>query len=79
MEVKGTQFAAELVPRGQDDDHVCIQLKGKDDENGFEIGNPFSSFWLDDLIQVLQNAKAVLKSRCAEDPEGWGYKFKEES
>lgn len=77
MEVKGSQFAVELVPRGPKDNHICLQLKGEDDENWFNIGNSFSSFWLNDLIRVLQNAQTMLDDQCVKDPKGWGYDFKE--
>lgn len=74
--VKGTQFGVRLQKRGPEDQHVCIQLMGEDDDNWFNIGNPFSSFWLSDLIRTLQRAERILKTECKKDKDGWGYVFK---
>lgn len=54
IELKGQQFGVRFERRGDDDRHVTIQLLSEDDENWFKVGNPFSSHWLTDLIQILQ-------------------------
>jgi hypothetical protein len=46
----------------KNDPHVIIQLMGEDDGNWFEIGNGFSSYWLEDLIIVLRSALETLTS-----------------
>lgn len=74
QEFKGGQFGVRLVPRGGNDPHVCIQLLGEDDENWFEIGNSFSSFWIDDLIQQLQIAKKAMEA-LPKDRHGYGREF----
>jgi hypothetical protein len=81
MELKGIQFGVRFVERGPKDKHVCIQLLSEDDETWFEVGNSFSSFWLDDLIQVLERAKALMASNpnqnhVFETDSGCGYRFK---
>ena len=76
-EFKGAQFGVKLTPRGDNDPHVCIQLLGEDDEHWFEIGDPFSSFWIDDLIQQLQNAKKALET-MPKDRHGYGREFRDE-
>jgi hypothetical protein len=73
-EIKGGQFGVRFEPRGQDDPHVCIQLLSEDDTNWFEVGNSFSSFWLDDLIAQLTAAKTLLE-QGPKDPAGFGYRF----
>lgn len=78
MEIKGQQFGVRLDARGHEDPHVIIQLLGEDDENWFTIGNGFSSFWLDDLILVLQDTRAILMSNTQRfERESYGYRFKE--
>lgn len=74
MKILGGQFGVEIVPRGRDDDHACIQILSEDDDNWFESGSSFSSFWLDDLIKVLQSAKTELQTNY--EKEEFGYKFK---
>lgn len=67
----------DFVERGQNDKHVCITLFDEDDGYFWEISN-FSSFWLDDMIDLLQRAKSELETnteRFEKDGE-WGYKFK---
>lgn len=77
FEVKGRQFGVRLIARGKTDPHVCLQLLSEDDENWFEKGRPFSSFWLADLVRVLETTKAVLDAHCEPSPDGFGYRFKE--
>lgn len=74
IEIKGNQFGVRLKARGPDDNHICIQLLGEDDEHWFEVGNGFSNFWLDDLILVLNKAKKTLKT-FPDDPSGCGKQF----
>lgn len=66
-----------LTPLGlrssDDDNHVCLQLLREDDGNWFEVGRPFSSFWLRDLIYVLKEAEKAVNS-CPED-HTYGRKF----
>lgn len=73
-EIKGQQFGVRFVPRGDKDDHICIQLLSEDDEQWFETGSYFSSHWLDDLIAVLKKAKEEMKSNAKKDGN-YGYKF----
>ena len=74
-ELKGNQFGVRFKRRGHDDPHICIQIIGEDDEHWFDIGNSFSSFWIQDLIDQLETAKALLDARYKKDPSGFGYTF----
>jgi len=77
---KGNQFGVRFESRSDNDNRVCIQLLGEDDEHWFEIGNTFSSFWLDDLISVLQTARAHLNDeQHFHRPDRWGWAFKRRS
>jgi len=75
--LKGRQFGIILKERGPNDPHVCIQIIGEDDEHWFDIGNSFSSFWLQDLIDQLEAAKILIGAQCKKDPSGFGYIFPE--
>ena len=74
--ILGEQFGVEFKQRGHKDNHICIQLLNEDDENWFDKGKSFSSYWIDDLIQVLNLAKAELESKAKKDKKGWGYVFR---
>lgn len=74
-EIRGQSFGIRFVPRGEKDPHICIQLLGEDDEHWFKVGESFSSFWIDDLIMQLKQAKLYLKTqRKREDGFGWDFK-----
>lgn len=76
--LKGQQHGVRFVRRGEEgvDDHILVQLMSEDDENWFDSnGQAFSSYWLDDLIEVLTAAKVALVHDAAKD-DRWGYKFK---
>ncbi len=78
MEIKNEQFGVKLERRGEDDPHVCFQIfSDASDSWRLSIGNSFSSYWLDDLIQVLQTAKTHLEKACKKQADGYGYEFKE--
>lgn len=76
FEIKGKQFGVRFEPRGDgaNDNHICIQILTEDDENWFEAGNSFSSYWLEDLITVLQTANDAMKQNAKKDGK-YGYKF----
>lgn len=79
--IKGQQWGVRFEPRGKNDPHICIQLMGEDDEHWFDIGRDSgsgrsSSFWLPDLIAVLQLANDALRNRADASPDGYGYVFR---
>ncbi len=75
MKILGEQFGVEFIDRG--DGHIMIQLLSEDDEHWHNIGTSFSSFWIYDLIEVLDNAKTYLETK-PKDPSGFGRIFKKE-
>lgn len=62
-----------LSRRGPKDSHIIVSLLVEDDEQWFECGS-FSSFWLEDLDDVLAKAKKWLHQNAYKDKTG-GYKF----
>lgn len=63
-----------LTHRGEDDPHVCVQIITEDDENWFVSDNSFSSFWLPDLMSVLQEAQDWMNQNCDMDDCGWKFR-----
>lgn len=77
LEIQGVQFGVRLVRRGVKDNHICVQLRSEDDERWFDVGDAFSSAWLDDLITQLTMCKTLLESHAVKNGE-FGYNFSEE-
>ena len=79
IEFKGECKGVRLVSRGKKDSHISIEILAKDDGNWFECGTPFSSYWVNELIQKLQEAKQFIETQEPDIYEGkqYGYKFKE--
>lgn len=73
-EIKGEAFGVRFEPRGDGDDHICIQLLTEDDGHWHEDGASFSSYWIKDLIKVLKRAQSEMKQNNKKD-DGCGYKF----
>lgn len=74
--ILGEQFGIEFRKRGISDSHVCLFLLTEDDEFWHQVGNGFSSHWLDDLIQQLTLAKQFMEKNCVKNVNG-GYSFAE--
>jgi len=77
-QIKGKLFGIRFRPRGPGDSHIVIQIIKEDDDNWFCHGTSFSSHWIDDLIEQLQNAKMKLDNEAIKDRSGYGYEFKYE-
>jgi len=77
--VKCDQFGIRFVPRGPKDNHVCLQILSEDDGHWHQsMGQSFSSFWLDDLIRALQEAKLKLDTKAVFQSDGFGWKFRQD-
>ena len=68
-----------LTERDEDDNHVMFTLLVEDDENWFPNtetgGGGTSSYWLPELIGVLDEAHTWMKKHCEQDGEhGWKFK-----
>ena len=71
----GSQFAIRIKPRGKCDPHVIFEVYSEDDEY-WSFSLDASSFWIPDMISVLQKAKKVLETHARFTPDGkFGIKF----
>lgn len=68
----GIQFKVELVERGYEDNHICVKVSSEDDESWHEC-TTFSSFWIDDLIRQLKEAKKEMNKHSKKTK--WGFEF----
>ena len=75
--ILGDCLGIALLPRGNNDNHICLQLIGEDDGNWSVTTNSFSSFWVEDLQRVVNHAIDWLENNAEKDPSGYGYIFKE--
>ena len=80
IEFKGICKGIKLTERGIDDPHICVQILTEDDKNWFASKNPFSSSWIDELIEELQIAKSYMETQEPDIYNGvqYGWKFKSE-
>ncbi len=74
MKILGTCVGVELVRRGNKDEHVCIQFLTEDDDTWHKSDFSISSFWIDDLLTVINSTKNMLDS-LPDDPSGYGKVF----
>lgn len=72
----GHQFGIGLLPRGENDKHVCVQVLAEDDEYWFPSQGQFSCHWLSDLQAVLSEAQGWMEANCIPDKDGYGWQFK---
>lgn len=78
VEFKGECKGVRLSPRNPSlhDNHIKITLLTGDDETWFE-GDSFSCYWIDELIDKLQEAKKFIETQEPDIYQGkqYGYKF----
>lgn len=68
-----------FIRRGEKDNHILIQLLTEDDENWIVSDYDISSYWIDDLIDVLTCSKKRLEIEANPDIENtrqYGWKFR---
>lgn len=75
--LKGTCHGVLFCRRGPDDPHVMIQLLVEDDGNWFTSDSGFSSYWLPEYIELMQEALKWLEANCDKDPDGYGWVFRD--
>lgn len=63
MKFLGSIWGIDITQRPDDYKGLAVQILEEDDGNWFEVGEWFDDAWLDDLIEVLQQAKAYEESR----------------
>ena len=73
----GDCFGIALIPREENDRHICLQILLEDDEYWFAQENTFSSFWLSELQEVLKAVQEWLKKNADPDPSNFGWKFRD--
>jgi hypothetical protein len=75
----GECMGIRLVPRGEKDNHVMLVLMVEDDGNWHEEDS-FSSYWLPELMEMLQTAQEYMSLHCKPitDDQGChaGWEFK---
>ena len=79
IDFKGDCKGIRLTRRGENDPHIMVNILTEDDENWFvNENNTFSSYWIDDLIKQLNNAKSFIESQEPDIYENnqYGFKFK---
>lgn len=77
---KGECMGVRLVPRDSENSHIYFEVMVEDDE----LWHPkllASSAWLDELIAVLQEARAAIQQAGVPDVAGdgrqYGWRFKQ--
>lgn len=76
-EFKGQCMGVGLSDRLSVDSHITVHTMVEDDGEWY-VTNHFSSYWIDELIQKLQEANNYLKTQTPDiyDHKQYGYKFK---
>lgn len=72
---EGVVIGVDLVQRGPNDKHVCIQIMTEDDGYWRASDVKLSSSWIDHLLDVLHQAKGELE-KLPDDPTGYGKVFR---
>jgi hypothetical protein len=75
MKILGECFGIQLIKRGIGDSHVCINIMVEDDEI-WHNEMTLSSYWLDEMIEVLQQTKDYCEKNCIKDEHGYYFKNK---
>ncbi len=71
----GNCMGVEITHRGPGDGHACFKILVEDDGNWLEKAH-MSSFWLDELVEMLHMAHHYMEENL--EPDAYGYKFREE-
>lgn len=70
-------MGVDLVPRGEGDPHIIVELCVEDDEN-WHRKMQVSSYWPPELIRVLQQAQTFCETQTpdtASEGRQYGWKF----
>ena len=80
--IMGEMMAIQLVKRGKNDNHICLLLWMEDDEWWSEVSHIGSSFWIDDLLEVVTKTKNELEGYFPDTygphDRPCGFKFKKD-
>ncbi len=61
--------------RGPRDKHVCFTIFSGDDGHWYTSENSASSFWLPEVIRLLQEAQAWIEQNCRHSKDKCGWTF----
>ena len=67
----GESHAVQLADRGLEDTHTLVYIFGEDDEDWFQVDR-FSSYWLDELIDKLVEARNYMRKHYHKDKKEGG-------
>ena len=67
-------LGAIIMKRGENDNHLCVRMIVEDDGVWFANGNGFSSVWLPEAIEAMNDAQKWLEENAVDD-NGYGYKL----
>jgi hypothetical protein len=70
----GSCLGIGLSMRGDDDNHVCIDILVEDDDNWFIGASGFSSAWLPELTCLFREAEVWIHDNCIKTDEGYSFK-----
>ena len=66
-----------LVPRSDNDLHICVQPVVEDDETWHFGTGSFSSYWMPEFVEQVNRAMAWMQTHAQVDRDGYGWEFKE--
>lgn len=72
---KGDCMGVGLDRRGDKDNHIMLTLMIGDDGNWHDRDFQVDSYWIDELIEKLEDAKSYMERKCINDGDS-GWKFK---
>jgi len=72
--ILGECVGVKFTPRAAGDSHVMLQLMIEDDEHWHGTNFRISSFWLGDMIDVLQRVQNTLDNTAENDTYGYSFK-----
>ena len=67
-----------LSKRSQNDEHIVFTILHEDDGYWFPSINPASSFWINDLKEVIDEVIKYLNNWASKEEDGWTFKCCEE-
>ena len=77
--IEGDTHGVVLKRRGKNDPHVIILPIAGDDDNWFLTASGWSSFYLPMYIRLMEEVQRWLEANCEKEPNGFGWRFKDES
>lgn len=73
--VEGKFFGIDFSKRDDSDDHAMVDIYSRGTKLWFK-DDSFSSYWIDDLVDVLNQAKIILEKDLKKEDDDYGYRYK---